>query len=69
MSMKENNCYVAIDERDISMKHTHMEIDPMSILGTVAGLIPFPHTITKVQKYVSMCDGETSNWHNRIQSI
>ena len=40
---EENNCYVAIDERGICMKHTHMEIDPMSILGTVAGLIPFPH--------------------------
>ena len=23
--------------------HTHMEIDPMTILGVVSGLIPFPH--------------------------
>ena len=25
------------------IKYTHMEIDPLSILGVVAGLIPFPH--------------------------
>lgn len=23
--------------------HTHLEIDPLTILGCVAGLIPFPH--------------------------
>ena len=23
--------------------HTHMEIDPMTILGVVAGLVPYPH--------------------------
>jgi DNA-directed RNA polymerase III subunit RPC2 len=23
--------------------HTHMEIDPLTILGIVAGLVPYPH--------------------------
>ena len=23
--------------------HTHMEIDPLTILGVVAGLVPYPH--------------------------
>jgi DNA-directed RNA polymerase III subunit RPC2 len=40
---EENNCYIALDERYVTKEHTHMEIDPMTILGTVAGLIPFPH--------------------------
>jgi DNA-directed RNA polymerase III subunit RPC2 len=40
---EENNCLVALDERYVTDGHTHMEIDPMTILGTVAGLIPFPH--------------------------
>lgn len=25
------------------MAHTHMEIDPLTILGVVAGLVPYPH--------------------------
>ena len=25
------------------VEHTHLEIDPLTILGLVAGLIPFPH--------------------------
>ena len=23
--------------------HTHLEIDPLTIMGVVSGLIPFPH--------------------------
>jgi len=40
---EENNCLVALDEDDITPDHTHMEIDPMTILGVVAGLVPYPH--------------------------
>ena len=40
---EENNCLVAVTEKDLSSKHTHLEIDPLTLLGVVAGLIPFPH--------------------------
>lgn len=40
---EENNCLVALREEDIGEETTHMEIDPLTILGVVAGLIPFPH--------------------------
>jgi DNA-directed RNA polymerase III subunit RPC2 len=38
-----NNCFIAMYERDITEKTTHLEIDPLTILGVVAGLIPYPH--------------------------
>jgi DNA-directed RNA polymerase III subunit RPC2 len=38
-----NNCNIAMYERDITEKTTHLEIDPLTILGVVAGLIPYPH--------------------------
>ena len=34
---------VALYERDLGPKTTHLEIEPFTILGIVAGLIPFPH--------------------------
>lgn len=40
---EENNCLIALDETQLSTEYTHMEIDPASILGVVAGLVPFPH--------------------------
>lgn len=40
---EENNCFVAVREGDISARTTHVEVDPMTILGVVSGLIPYPH--------------------------
>lgn len=40
---EENNCLVALRDADITSSTTHLEIDPMTILGVVAGLIPYPH--------------------------
>ena len=40
---EENNCLVALNEASITPQHTHMEIDPLTILGVVAGLVPYPH--------------------------
>jgi DNA-directed RNA polymerase III subunit RPC2 len=40
---EENDTLVALRDRDITYAHTHLEIDPMTILGVVAGLIPYPH--------------------------
>ena len=40
---EENDCLVALYERDIGPKTTHLEIEPFTVMGIVAGLIPFPH--------------------------
>ncbi|TFY61606.1 hypothetical protein EVG20_g6992 [Dentipellis fragilis] len=40
---EENDSYIALYERDIVPTTTHLEIEPFTILGAVAGLIPYPH--------------------------
>lgn len=40
---EENDTLVALYEADITKATTHLEIEPFTILGAVAGLIPFPH--------------------------
>jgi DNA-directed RNA polymerase III subunit RPC2 len=40
---EENDTYIALDENDIVPTTTHLEIEPFTILGAVAGLIPYPH--------------------------
>jgi DNA-directed RNA polymerase III subunit RPC2 len=40
---EENDSLVALSEEDVTLATTHMEIEPFTILGAVAGLIPFPH--------------------------
>ncbi len=39
---EEENTLIAINEDDITEDHTHMEMDPMCILGIGASLIPYP---------------------------
>lgn len=40
---EENDALVALYERDCRPATTHLEIEPFTILGVVAGLIPYPH--------------------------
>ena len=40
---EENDSFIALYEKDISPAITHLEIEPFTILGAVAGLIPYPH--------------------------
>ena len=40
---EENDANIAMTEVDISETTTHLEIEPFTILGVVAGLIPYPH--------------------------
>ncbi|PWN26316.1 beta and beta-prime subunits of DNA dependent RNA-polymerase [Jaminaea rosea] len=40
---EENDSHIALYERDISAATTHLEIEPFTLLGAVAGLIPYPH--------------------------
>ncbi|KAG6334311.1 hypothetical protein ID866_4776 [Astraeus odoratus] len=40
---EENDSHVALYESNIVPTTTHLEIEPFTILGAVAGLIPYPH--------------------------
>lgn len=40
---EENDCLIAEREHNIVLSTTHLEIDPLTILGVCAGLIPYPH--------------------------
>ncbi|ORY64428.1 DNA-directed RNA polymerase III 130 kDa polypeptide [Pseudomassariella vexata] len=40
---EEQDTLVALYEKEITKASTHVEIEPFTILGAVAGLIPFPH--------------------------
>ncbi|KAF8183789.1 hypothetical protein K438DRAFT_1838592 [Mycena galopus ATCC 62051] len=40
---EENDTFIALYESDIVPATTHLEIEPFTLLGAVAGLIPYPH--------------------------
>lgn len=40
---EENDSFIALYEPDITPEITHMEIEPFTVLGACAGLIPYPH--------------------------
>lgn len=40
---EENNALIALYEGEATPETTHIEIEPFTILGVVAGLIPYPH--------------------------
>ncbi len=39
---EEENTLIALREKDITSDHTHMELDPMCILGIGSSLVPYP---------------------------
>lgn len=40
---EENDSSIALYEADIDLSTTHLEIEPFTLLGVCAGLIPYPH--------------------------
>ncbi|XP_011300375.1 DNA-directed RNA polymerase III subunit RPC2 [Fopius arisanus] len=40
---EENDSFIAFNESQINHKTTHLEIEPFTLLGVCAGLVPYPH--------------------------
>lgn len=40
---EENNALVALYDDQCTPETTHVEIEPLTLLGVVAGLVPYPH--------------------------
>ncbi|GAA5973592.1 hypothetical protein JCM11641_007140 [Rhodosporidiobolus odoratus] len=40
---EENDTYISLYENELKLETTHLEIEPFTLLGAVAGLIPYPH--------------------------
>ncbi|EOX99927.1 DNA-directed RNA polymerase [Theobroma cacao] len=40
---EQNNALIALYEGEATSETTHIEIEPLTILGVCAGLIPYPH--------------------------
>ncbi|CAG8890638.1 unnamed protein product [Penicillium egyptiacum] len=72
---EENDSYIAIYENDITNTHTHLEIEPFTVLGAVAGLIPYPHHNQSPRNTYQCAMGKqaigaiASNQFQRIDSI
>src|SRR3977135_259701 len=72
---EENDTYIAMYEKDIEKDTTHLEIEPFTVLGAVAGLIPYPHHNQSPRNTYQCAMGKqaigaiASNQFQRIDSI
>jgi DNA-directed RNA polymerase III subunit RPC2 len=60
---EENNAYIAVRESDINERTTHLEVDPMTVLGVVAGLIPYPHHNQSPRNTYQVRRTTRTQWH------
>ncbi len=72
---EEDDSNIAMYETDISQATTHLEIEPFTILGAVAGLIPYPHHNQSPRNTYQCAMGKQAigaiahNQYTRIDSI
>ncbi|KAG8391080.1 hypothetical protein BUALT_Bualt01G0150600 [Buddleja alternifolia] len=56
---EENNALIALYEDNAKEGTTHIEIEPFTILGVVAGLIPYPHHNQSPRNTYQLCRMDT----------
>lgn len=66
---EENNCLVALSDGGLTLNHTHLEIDPLTLLGVVAGLIPYPHHNQSPRNTYQCAMGKQVGIHTRHNSV
>lgn len=70
-----DNSLIALSSSTLSTETSHLEIEPYSILGCVAGLIPFPHHNQSPRNTYQCAMGKQSigcigyNQFNRVDTV
>lgn len=73
-SMEENDAYVALNEKDLTVEHTHLEIAPLLMFGINTGTVPFsdydePSRLMRGQKTIKQAVGTYAlNYLQRLET-
>lgn len=71
---EEDNAFIALQEKDLTPEHTHLEISPINILGLTTSLVPFANfgqssRLNRGSKAQKHCLGIYAlNFHTRMET-